>query len=387
MKKNLTLLFVFSLLSLVLLSSLSCSSLTSISSIKGEQEKKRYFRSLWTKNFDDHPKALEQDTGHFMVAFQSPLLLDQVVFVGTSYNEMMALNAKDGREVWKVNEATAIVNTPTIHQELLIYGTAEGRLIARQVQTGALRYAVDLGDAVESSAAIDKEGRLYVHLRNHKVIALDALSGKILWNYARSITHKTTLQQVSTPLLYKGSIIVGCADGFVVSLTKEEGVVQWERQVSQATKFVDVDMTPVLKGDLLYVASVAGPLTILNPDSGVILRRFDYKVYRAPHFLAADAGMIIGTDEGELLHLDRYGAVVKRAKLSSSILNISEWADALLVATRDGELYTVDSKEFKLLDQFHFGTKNSLLFGVPSISGKSVALLSSRNRLYLFKTN
>ncbi|MBF0208897.1 MAG: PQQ-binding-like beta-propeller repeat protein, partial [Oligoflexia bacterium] len=306
-----------------------------------------------------------------------------------------------------------------------------GRLIARQYQDGIKKYVVDLGDAVESPASVDDKGRMYLHLRNHKIVALDALSGKVLWSYIRSVSFKTTIQQVSTPVIYQGKLYVGFADASVFALTPEEGVLIWERAVGIGSKFVDVDMTPTFHDGLLYIASCGGPLMVLNPETGVILRRYEYQVYRPPLFVDNVGGMLIGTDHGEVLYLDKYGAVKNSVKLPISTASVSRsrasartrthasiifsfvpWEQKIVernkngngngsgsgsgnasgsfkgffVLTKDGEFYFLDWPTLQPRPPFNLGTKNSVVFGYPAKSEKEnrLAIFSARNRLYVF---
>ena len=70
-------------------------------------------------------------------------------------------------------------STPVPYKNLIIYGTIEGRLFARDKVSGKLAYSVELGSGIETQGVIYKD-RLYVHLRNHKIFCLDAQTGAII---------------------------------------------------------------------------------------------------------------------------------------------------------------------------------------------------------------
>ena len=83
-----------------------------------------------------------------------------------------------------------------------------GRLYSRNSISSKINYSIDLGSPIESAPLIS-DGKMYVHLRDHKIVALDAQTGKVFWTYQRSIPFKITLQRVSRPVSYGESIIVG----------------------------------------------------------------------------------------------------------------------------------------------------------------------------------
>jgi len=243
-------------------------------------------------------------------------------------------------------------------------------------------YSVDLDAAVESQPVIYR-GRMFVHARNHKLFCLDVETGKILWAYKRSVPFLTTLQRVSRPLLYKGKVFVGFADGSVVSLSVEEGLLLWESRISQANKFIDVDSAPLIYRNKLVVTSLSDSVTILNPKTGQIERKIPYSVSRAPSLIGGQ--LVIGTVDGELIFLDKNFTIRRKASVAKdSISNIIPWGGEYLVTTVDGHVIIVDSKTLKILSKKFLGHASSAVFGQLSREDNSVALLSSRNRLYLF---
>ena len=143
-------------------------------------------------------------------------------------------------------------STPTVYKDLLIYGTLQGRLFARNRITGILKYSVELGSGVETQGVIYKD-RLYVHLRNHKIFCLDAQTGAVIWTYKRSMSYKTTLQRASRPLIYKDKLYVGFADGYLVSFSAQDGSLLWETKLAEDVKFLDVDTAPKLFFGKIFV--------------------------------------------------------------------------------------------------------------------------------------
>ncbi|MBF0360567.1 MAG: PQQ-binding-like beta-propeller repeat protein [Oligoflexia bacterium] len=343
-----------------------------------QTKEKNFFRALWIKNLD--PKS---ETGNLPISFLSPLIYEDMLFSGDGSGFLHAYNVENGRELWKAKEKNEITTAPAVFKDMVIYGTADGRVIARNTLNGEIVYSVDLGDSVETAASLDDKERAYVQLRSHKVYSIDANTGKILWNYNRTISLKTTIHTSSTPKFFKNRVYVGFADGSVVALSADDGSLVWERNISIGSKFIDVDMTPTFHDGLLYICSRAGVLTILNPDTGVILRKFDHKILRPPLFI--NEHMLIGSENGHLYKLDKLGNIIDEKDFTHPILHILQWQNNILLTTQGSEVFVLNPQKLQTLDTFTLGHRYSLIFGDPTINKNKLGLFSSRNRLYVFE--
>ncbi|MBF0298497.1 MAG: PQQ-binding-like beta-propeller repeat protein [Oligoflexia bacterium] len=338
---------------------------------------KHFFRALWIKNLD--PKS---ETGNLPISFLAPMIYEDLLFMGDGSGYIHAYNIENGKELWNAKEKNEITTPPAMFKDMVIYGTAEGRFIARNHVTGEIVYAVDLGDSIETAAIFDDKERAYVQLRSHKIYSLDANTGKILWNYNRTVSLKTTIHSSSIPVYFKNRVFVGLADGNVIALSADDGGLIWERNISVGSKFIDVDMTPTFHDGLIYIASLSGVLTVLNPDTGVILRKFDYKISRPPLFV--NDNMIIGTDNGNILKLDKHGNIIETKNFKVPILSLLSWQNNILATTQGSNFYLLNPNSLEIVDEFSLGHRYSLIFGNPAISKDKLAVFSSRNRLYVF---
>ena len=336
------------------------------------------FTPSWIRNNDPL-----YETGNLPIALHSPLIFRGLLYSGHNDGHMMAYELKNGRLVWKKYDGGQYHGTPMVYKDFIIYGTTDGQVYARHYLTGEVKFRVDLDASVESEGVVSK-GRLFFHLRNHKIFCLDVETGKIFWSYKRSIPYLSTLQRVSRPLIKGNRLYVGMADGYVAAFSVEDGQLLWETKVTSGHKFVDVDTSPVLKGNHLLMGPLSGPLTILNPTTGKILRRLDgHHVSRAP--LIEKDRIFLGTRDGRLVHLNPYFKLVKEKKLSQGVItSILPWKKKLVVSTVAGELFLVDPVDFSLLEKKHLGHANSAVFGQMRVGEGSLALISSRNRLYVF---
>jgi outer membrane protein assembly factor BamB len=352
--------------------------MTSCLGLQKVERPQKVFNLKWAKNLDPNYEA-----GNLPIGLTSPLIHDDILYQGNLDGRMVAYNVADGRVVWETDEKQPLSSTPQIHQELLIYGSQMGRVFARHYLTGKLTYSIDLKAPVESAPTFFK-GRMFFHLRNHQLVVLDALTGKIIWTYKRAVPYTTTLQGVSRPLPYKNNIIVGFADGYVGSLSIDDGQLKWEERITTATKFVDVDINPVLFNNKLYIASFAGDLKVLDPTNGTLLRSLGVTAGHTPVVYAGN--MYVPTLFGEVIVLDGQSNIQKRVRVSEdSLVSIGQWKNRIVVSTSTGKVIAVDTKTSRVSGSFNLGNQYSTVFGDLEAMGEYLAVYSSRNRLYLFQ--
>ncbi|PIP94305.1 MAG: hypothetical protein COW00_03480 [Bdellovibrio sp. CG12_big_fil_rev_8_21_14_0_65_39_13] len=336
------------------------------------------FRVSWSRNLD--PKY---DTGNLPIALNWPLAYEGLVFIGDNNGYMRAYDIKNGRKLWVEKDLIGYHAAPTIYKENLLYGDIEGRLYSRHYLTGKLNYVVDLGASIETEPVVEN-GRMYVQTRNHKIFALDYKTGKILWAYKRSIANLTTTQRASRPLIVKNKLYVGFADGTLAAIDINEGVLAWESKLAPTVKFNDVDASPIWFNGNLLIGSLSGPLSLVNPQNGLVLRTLNFNVSRSP--IVKDDVIYLLTTEGTLVELDKNLQVLKTKRLAKRALSsLVDWKGELAVSSVDGYMYWIKKSDFEILKKHWLGHVSSAVFGQMAISDDKLALMSSRQRLYIFE--
>ncbi len=345
---------------------------------KGVVENKPLLFTSWVKNLD--PKA---DTGNLPIGLQSPLIHEGIVYAGNNDGHMQAFELDNGRLIWSEYDASGYHGGITPHKDQIIYGTIQGRVISRQGVLGTIKYSVDLGSSVETKGTIHN-GRIFFQTRNHQIFCLDVETGKILWAFKRSVPYLTTLQRASAPIVFKDKLLVGFADGTLAGLSLEEGVLLFESKLSNGSKFVDVDNSPFLYDDKVYISPVGSVLSLLDPNTGKILRTSEFQTSRAP--LLLNEQLVFGSPNGEIIVTDKNLNVLKKEKVSEgTITNIVPFKNFLAVSTTNGEIKIIDQKSLVVLETKKLGHAYSAVFGEMSTSGDNLAVISSRNRLFLYK--
>lgn len=356
---------------LIILTLLSCSH------IKAPKRDSVVLKPTWIKNHDP-----QHETGNLPMGLNSPLIHEGLVFGGHNDGAMKAYELSNGRLVWEAEDNSTYHGRVVAFNDQIIYGTTKGRVYSRHYLTGNLMYAIDLDGSVEAVSKVEK-GRVLFHTRDHKIFCLDPETGKILWAYKRSVPFSTTIQRSSTPVVFNNNVFVGFADGFVVALSLDEGVVLWEKKLATGSKFIDVDTTPFFNNNEMLISSIAGDLFGLNPSTGVVIRRLDYSISRKP--LLYNNHIYVVTTSGELVKFSNTFNEINKVRLSDKSLGpLRVFKNKLIVSSGDGKLFAINPQTLNTVETKYLGHSYSTVYGEMDAKQDYLALISSRNRLYLF---
>lgn len=358
----------------------SCSSMQVLKP-KAEVPEQPKFKAAWIKDLDP-----AYDSGNLPIGLQSPLIHEGIVYIGKNSGSMEAYELENGKPVWSEFDGSTYHAAPIAFKDQIIYGTVQGRVISRHYTTGKIKYSVDLGASVETKGVV-YNGRIIFHLRNHQIFCMDVETGKILWAYKRSISYLTTLQRAGTPIVYKDKVLVGLADGTLVALSLDEGVMLYESKLSTASKFVDVDNAAFVLNDKVYVGAVSGMLSLIDPTTGRILRRSEFIASRAPVIIPNEAGeqLLFGTPTGELILTDKNLNILSKVKISKGVItSIVPFKAGFAVSSTNGEIIFIETKTLAVKEKFLLGHAYSAVFGDMDSRENYLSVLSSRNRLFTF---
>ena len=354
--------------------------LTSCGQLKLQAPEKdpKFFNMAWAKNLDP-----QYESGNLSIGLGAPRIFNDIVYMGSIAGVMSAYDVETGRVLWQADEKTPLGGPVEFFKDHVAYGGLNGRFFVRHYLSGELKFAIDLSAPIESAPVFHSD-RLTVYLRGHQIVHMDAETGKILWVYKRAVPVTTTLQRTTKPLMVGNKIIIGFADGFVGALSRDEGLLIWETKVVDNSKFVDADLNPVAVGGNIICGSPAGELKSLNPENGAISRTFGISVEAHP--IVKGEQLVLGTNDGEIVLMSLSGEVLKRVKISDQPVSaVAWWKDTLVAASFDGSLSAVDPLSLKVVDKFHLGYDFSAVYSDLVVDQNSMAIYSSRNRLYLFR--
>jgi outer membrane protein assembly factor BamB len=105
---------------------------------------------------------------------------DEVVYVGTFANEMIALDAESGREIWRFQANNWIWAGPAIYEDLLFFGDLSGTFFALERENGVVRWQVQPGGAIVGTPLVTNDG-IYFTTGQGSLVCVNP-EGTIRWN-------------------------------------------------------------------------------------------------------------------------------------------------------------------------------------------------------------
>lgn len=198
----------------------------------------------------------------------------ELVIVGTRDGFVRALSPVDGKTEWEFKTLGKFVAGPTISRGIVYVAGGDGFLYAFRVRTGEKLWAFKAGEELVSSPTITEKAIL-VASQSETVFSVDIQTGAWIWQYRRDAPSGFSVRGTARPTVGDGRVFMGFADGYVVALNLESGVMEWEKRLSTSggQAFLDVDTTPVLLEQVdgskrLIVASYKDGISSLNPANG-----------------------------------------------------------------------------------------------------------------------
>jgi outer membrane protein assembly factor BamB len=201
--------------------------------------------------------------------FATPALWSDTLYVGSQSGELLALSASSGELRWR-KKIGAVSSKPAVDGGLLYVGTDDGVLFCLEAETGAEKWQYSSRGPIEQMPLVS--GPLVVFANEaDQVIAVDALSGAFKWQYKADTPEENTLRGHAGVVADGELFFSGFANGTIVALRRDTGSVAWLQSIKgDATAFFDVDATPVVLDETVYVTSSSGGVYALDKTSGLV---------------------------------------------------------------------------------------------------------------------
>jgi outer membrane protein assembly factor BamB len=325
--------------------------------------------------------------------FAAPAIYREHLYVGSAGGTFYALRLGDGALRWR-KWTGSVSSRPVIDRGYMYVGTDDGILLCLDTQTGReiWRYAT-LGPILETPVIVDlpqaKKPTTLVVFSNEadQVYALDAVKGELKWQYKADTPEEYTLRGHAGVRVGGDLVYTGFANGTMVALRLETGSVAWLTSLKgDADRFVDVDATPAVLGDTVYVTSSSGGVWGLDGATGLVR-------WRAALDTAGNDGSTGAlTTDGERLYVGVADVGVHALDLAGNVIwrqgtrgggepgDLVVSGDYLLYTLADAGLFVADRRTGKALQYFDPGDGIS---GEPVISpDDQLFVLSNRGVLY-----
>ena len=242
----------------------------------------------------------------------SPTIALNAVFVMTQANQLIALNAADGTQQW--SRAASVGQTgvfgvaaPAVGQSTVIAGFSTGELIAYRYENGrelwsdalartSLSTTVGVLTDIDADPIIDR-GRVFALGQGGRMAAYELVTGQRIW--------ELNLAGISTPAVAGDWIFTLTDDSRLICIARSSGKVRWLTQLpsfrNQEKKKNPIFWSgPVLAGDNLWFVNSEGQVYSAAAADGQPVLKAELKeaVTLAP--IVAGSTLYILDDSGKI---------------------------------------------------------------------------------------
>jgi len=234
------------------------------------------------------------------------------------------------------------------------------------------------GDAAIRQRPVLLPDAVLVITEEDSIEAFSRADGRLLWRYAREPLEGFLVAGHSGLTLTEDHrVLAGFNDGLVVALDALDGSVKWERNTSLEVpetepgrpRYIDVDTTPAVIGEQVFVASFGGGLYALDLNNGsVIWREPDWTGITSLVATPDGALILVSADRG-VVRFDANARAAEWVKeLERGSFGVPELFDGMVVVGDSrGSLVALDAQsgdELGRLDSGHgFVARAKLLDG------------------------
>ncbi len=277
------------------------------------------------------------------------------IFATTGFAHVIALDAANGEEIWRMELAGPMRAAPTVSDGLVFVVTIDNQAFALDENTGERLWShagVTEVASILGGASVAVAGDVVIlPYSSGEIYALRAASGRELWrenlgtgDYFDALSSIADI--AGLPVISDNRVFVISHSGRMVALDLRSGSRLWERNIGGI-------QTPWVAGDYLYVLANTGQLLCLRLRDGhsvwkMRLRPFedmedreDRIVWHGP-VLAGDRLIVVGSNE-EILSISPYtGRLLGRAEISGSLTIIPSIAgETVFLLNEEADLYAL----------------------------------------------
>jgi len=279
-----------------------------------------------------------------------PALQDGVLYSVSAGGVVQANEIGKAAKLWQQDLDTVVSAGLAVAGDLLLLATSEAEVIAMAKDNGEIRWRSPVSSEV---LALPMLSGNFVIVRSADGVtqALSAETGEQLWSFSSNVP-ALSLRGDATPVVTGELVLLGQANGRLSALSIFDGILQWESAIvvpqgrTDLERMVDVDATPLVVNDVVYVAAHQGRVLALSKLTGATLWSRD---------LGTSVGMTVDNeklylvdDEGQVWALDRRnGATLwKLDKLKYRDLSAPVgYADNIVVGDYEGQLHWISKDD------------------------------------------
>lgn len=331
-----------------------------------------------------------------------PIIADGRVFALDSESKLVAMSAADGKVLWRYDvsnpkEDDAVISGGLAYSQGVLFATTGyDEVIALRPEDGAQIWRVHVPSPVRAAPTV-MESRLFVTTLDNRIIALDAATGQVLWDYA-GVGETTGLVGAASPAADREVVVPAFSSGEIFALRVENGAMAWAENLGALTSggglgsLTDIRGLPVIDKGIVVAVSFGGRMVAIDERTGARVWQREIGGSETP-WVAGNHLFVISSNN-EVVALGRDNGVI------SWVTKLARYEDPgdrkgpifwtgpvmaggrLIVAGSTGEVVEIAPQDGKIVRTWDAGQPVSI---PPVVAGETLYLLGENGELMAFR--
>jgi outer membrane protein assembly factor BamB len=305
-------------------------------------------------NVADKPIKIKVQKAKSLIPSISPVIYDGNMII--SNKNSIFLYDQSNSLKWKTMIDSAKNNLyggGVLVNEDSVYATLGGvKIYNLSLKDGKILWQTDL-ESISRSAPIIDGNKIFITTVNNHIYALDKLTGEILWHHF-IIAANISTSQYASPVIYKDKIIVPYSTGELYILDKETGneidIISLEKNHFHGnnTTVKDIDITPIISNDNIYVLNQEDILHSINLKNGNI--NWETNLFNFKHIWMAGNMIYLTSFDGQVIAISKQTGKIHwmnkiQLQKKDSIMSIVMANSKIIISTELGNIYELNPKD------------------------------------------
>ncbi|NOQ13542.1 MAG: outer membrane protein assembly factor BamB [Methyloprofundus sp.] len=206
-----------------------------------------------------------------------PAIAEGRIIIADHEGLIQARSVLDGELFWEVEIDMPVSAGPVIDGDLLFVGTSKADVLALNTATGEAVWKQRVSSEVLALPVV-ADDKLLIRCTDGKDIALNRMDGKQLWTIEHNIP-ALSIRGEGAPVIVDESAIIGYANGKLIAINLADGAHLWETSIaiprgrSEVERLTDINGTPVLNEGTIFITGFKSGINAVSSIDGDVLWR------------------------------------------------------------------------------------------------------------------
>ncbi len=230
----------------------------------------------------------------------NPVVVDDLVIAADRQGYVVAYSTASGGRVWQRDlqseyaeqgegwlsgaESLRISGGLSAYNGKVVLGSENGDVFVMNASDGRVLWHQQVNAEILSDPAVDGT-HVVVAAGNGEIFAFAIEDGEQLWSLPTDVP-ALSLRGTASPTLASGGAIFGTATGKLSVVVTSNGQQAWEARLAvpkgatELQRLVDVDSTPIVRGNIIYNVAYNGQLAAVEIRNGRVVWQREYSSFQ-----------------------------------------------------------------------------------------------------------